>query len=260
MNLTRERVSTTYYARKPLLFGLINRIMVLGWSSLLILFFILVATANSAAAFTFLQFTKSKIAFTSLNNRQLRSSADNNDTATSSNKNINIDELTTTTTTRRSFFSSSVPFCCAASTLCGITSTVEEDTTTAWAAEEDPTAAIEQAFRDIRKELYGEEFTDMGKGGGILFLKKLILNQEWAKIKEFTKFYDAEFRKVKLGKARKLFTNKKLKEEALQLSNAITFDLIGINKASRVSNTEEALRYWEELKQDIEKFLLLQSK
>eukprot|EP00590_Aulacoseira_subarctica_P000968 CAMPEP_0172427214 /NCGR_PEP_ID=MMETSP1064-20121228/41101_1 /TAXON_ID=202472 /ORGANISM="Aulacoseira subarctica , Strain CCAP 1002/5" /LENGTH=230 /DNA_ID=CAMNT_0013171313 /DNA_START=47 /DNA_END=739 /DNA_ORIENTATION=+ len=230
--------------------------MVIGWCSLLLI--ILVATANSAAAFTFLQVTKSRLALASFNYLQLRSSTGDYDTATNSNRNINIDDVTTTT--RRSFFSSSVPFCCAASTLCGIASTVEEDTTTAWAADEDPAVVIEQAFRDIRKELYGEEFTDMGKGGGILFLKKLILNQEWAKIKEFTKFYDAEFRKVKLGKARKLFTDKKIKEEALQLSNAITFDLIGINKSSRVSNTEEALRYWEELTQDIEKFLLLQNK
>ncbi len=184
-------------------------------------------------------------------------------------------------TSRRSFFSSSVPFCCAASTLCGIVSIVEEEddedsvsgfAAAAWAAPpvndsssydeelQRKQKQLQEAFHDIQEELNGEVFTEMGKGGGVLFLKQLIVNEKWDTIKEFTKFYDAEFRKVKLGRARKLLTDKKLKEEALQLSNAITFDLIGINKSSRVQDGNEAIRYWTELEEDITKFLQLQNK
>ena len=77
---------------------------------------------------------------------------------------------------------------------------------------------------------------------------------------EYTKESDAYFRRAKLGKARKLLTDKNFKDGALQLSNAVTFDLIGINRASRPGreSTEEALRYWEELKGDVEKFLELE--
>ncbi len=183
-----------------------------------------------------------------------------------SNKNKEADS-----TSRRSFFSSTVPFCCAASTLCGIVSALEEgeQDTVAWAAptlsnasgdnqQRSQDSQLQAAFQDIQEELNGEVFIELGKGGGVPFLKQLIVEERYDTIKEFTKFYDAEFRKVKLGKVRKLLTDKKLKEEALQLSNAITFDLIGINKASRVKDGNEAIRYWTELEEDVIKFLQLQ--
>ena len=78
---------------------------------------------------------------------------------------------------------------------------------------------------------------------------------------QYTKKSDAYFRKAKLGKARKLLTDDKLRSgESLYLSNAVTFDLIGINRASRPGkqNKDEQLRYLTELKDDIEKFLMLE--
>jgi len=44
------------------------------------------------------------------------------------------------------------------------------------------------------------------------------------------------------------------------MSNAVTFDLIGINRASRPGkeNAEEQNRYLEELKKDVERFLELE--
>lgn len=78
---------------------------------------------------------------------------------------------------------------------------------------------------------------------------------------QYTKESDAYFRKAKLGKARKLLTDEKLRSnESLYLSNAVTFDLIGINRASRPGkqNKDEQLRYLTELKDDIEKFLKLE--
>ena len=78
---------------------------------------------------------------------------------------------------------------------------------------------------------------------------------------DLTKNYDGYFRKARVGRARKLLTDKKLKDDALQTSNAITFDLIGINRASRPGqqNKEEALKYLGELKTDVQKILDLES-
>ena len=78
---------------------------------------------------------------------------------------------------------------------------------------------------------------------------------------QYTKESDAYFRRAKIGKARKLLTNKDLKGDAIGMSNAVTFDLIGINRASRPGkeNREDQLKYLDELRKDIEKFLELES-
>ena len=78
---------------------------------------------------------------------------------------------------------------------------------------------------------------------------------------QYTKESDAYFRKAKVGRARKLLTDKEIKSGSIQLSNAITFDLIGINRASRPGqqNKEEQLKYLDELKKDIEKVLELEN-
>ena len=78
---------------------------------------------------------------------------------------------------------------------------------------------------------------------------------------QYTKESDAYFRKAKLGKARKLLTDNTLKGDAILMSNAVTFDLIGINRASRPGqeNREEQIRYLNELRKDIERFLELES-
>lgn len=68
------------------------------------------------------------------------------------------------------------------------------------------------------------------------------------------------FRKVKMGKARKLLTDKELKDGAILKSNAVTWDLIGINRSSRPGkeDKEEQSKYLEELKKDIEIYLELE--
>jgi len=51
-----------------------------------------------------------------------------------------------------------------------------------------------------------------------------------------------------------------VKDAALGLSNAVTFDLIGINRASREGRVseEDGRRYLGELRADVEKFLELE--
>lgn len=97
--------------------------------------------------------------------------------------------------------------------------------------------------------------------GVVSTLKSLIDKGSFEDILEYTKESDAYFRKAKLGKARKLLTDKELKGESVLMSNAVTWDLIGINRASRPGkeDREEQLRYLEELKSDVAKFLELEN-
>lgn len=113
--------------------------------------------------------------------------------------------------------------------------------------------SMAKAFADVRFEL--EDPT-----GGIQILAQAIDEKDWENIKESTKFYDLEFRKAKMVKARKMFPDSDMRGESLQLCNNVTFDLIGINRASRVEDSESAYKYLEELKTDVTKFLEYESK
>lgn len=110
---------------------------------------------------------------------------------------------------------------------------------------------IKQYFGEVRYELEDP-------AGGVARIENALDKLDWADIKEFSKGYDLELRKKKMGYARKMMTEKKMKDEALALRNNVTFDLIGINKAARVQdedNCREALRL---LKEDVNKFLAMQ--
>ena len=48
------------------------------------------------------------------------------------------------------------------------------------------------------------------------------------------------------------------KEEAVLLCNAVTFDLIGLNKAARVGARADAELYLKEMRDDVAKFLALE--
>ncbi|KAL7437143.1 hypothetical protein ACHAXM_005557 [Skeletonema potamos] len=112
---------------------------------------------------------------------------------------------------------------------------------------------VKEAFDAIRTEL-------TSSNGVVATLSNLIDNGSFEEILQYTKESDAYFRKAKLGRARKLLTDKDLKGESVLMSNAVTFDLIGINRASRPGkeSRDDQLRYLEELKKDIEKFLELE--
>ena len=112
---------------------------------------------------------------------------------------------------------------------------------------------LAKSFAEIHFELENPN-------GGIALLENAIKTKDWANVKEFTKFYDAEFRKAKMVKTRKMFPDPDMKGEALQLCNNVTFDLIGINRASRVEDVDSALKYLDELKGDISTFLDYESK
>jgi hypothetical protein len=111
--------------------------------------------------------------------------------------------------------------------------------------------AISQAFQAVRYQLESPE-------GGVKTLEDLIAKGNFDEIMEFTKNYDLEFRKAKMVKARKLaLTSKDTKDRAISICNAVTFDLIGMNKGSRVGQQDinEVKKYFEEMKVDVARFL-----
>lgn len=79
---------------------------------------------------------------------------------------------------------------------------------------------------------------------------QMIVNEQYTKLIQYTKESDSYFCRNKLGKAQKLLTDKNSTDVAMQLSNAVTFDLVGISGASGPGGESrvEALRYWHQLK------------
>lgn len=114
-------------------------------------------------------------------------------------------------------------------------------------------AVVTETFDAIRSELTSPD-------GVVATLTSLVDSGSFEEILQYTKESDAYFRKAKIGKARKLLTDPDLKGEAVLMSNAVTFDLIGINRASRPGREDrgEQLRYLEELKKDVGKILELE--
>jgi hypothetical protein len=88
-------------------------------------------------------------------------------------------------------------------------------------------------------------------------LQELVEKEDFEGIMEFTKTYDLEFRKAKMGKARKFFTSKEAKDRAVLVCNAVTFDLIGMNKGSRPGqqDIDQVKKYFSELQADVDVFL-----
>ena len=109
---------------------------------------------------------------------------------------------------------------------------------------------VAAAFQAVRDELESPE-------GGVKILQGLVEKEDFAGIMEFTKGYDLEFRKAKMGKARKFVTGKEEKDLAVLKCNAVTFDLIGMNKGSRPGQQDinQVKKYFSELEADIISFL-----
>lgn len=113
-------------------------------------------------------------------------------------------------------------------------------------AEEVP---LERYFAAVAKEL------DPKTGESLVRIKKDIDSSDWDDLKLFTREYDAGFRGGILKATwKKLGDNKK---RGIEISNSFTFDLIGLNKAARSGDQADALRRYEDVRKDIQDFLLL---
>lgn len=123
------------------------------------------------------------------------------------------------------------------------------------AEEELPTReVVSQSFDSIRYELTDPK-------GGVAFMQEKIDQQDWSGLMDFTKSYDLELRKLRMGRAKKLLQDKDVKAKATEYANAVTFDLIGINRSSRKGqeNVDSANKYLQELRDDVDKFLTLET-
>mmetsp|Transcript_2951 Transcript_2951/g.4350 ORF Transcript_2951/g.4350 Transcript_2951/m.4350 type:complete len:176 (-) Transcript_2951:764-1291(-) len=105
---------------------------------------------------------------------------------------------------------------------------------------------VKTAFDSLSYELNG-------KDGSIALMQAKIDNNDFVGLLEITKYYDQELRKGKVGKV-KQFLPKQEKSLTTLSANAVTFDLIGINKNSRPGkeNASEANRYLDELRTDLQ--------
>lgn len=113
--------------------------------------------------------------------------------------------------------------------------------------------AVTECFDFIRFELENAE-------GGVAYMQGRIDGGDFEGLLDFSKSYDLEFRKRRFGAAKKLLQDKEVKAKATEYANAVTFDLIGINRSCRKGqeSIESANKYLQELRDDVGKFLALE--
>ena len=113
---------------------------------------------------------------------------------------------------------------------------------------------VQTAFSSLQFELDDPN-------GGVSIMQRYIDDEDFEQLREFTKTYDQILRKQKWGRCKSLFTSSAEKEVATLQGNAVTFDLIGINRASRVGqeSVTRANKYLNELRVDLQKMVEMQS-
>lgn len=115
----------------------------------------------------------------------------------------------------------------------------------------EPLPSLEKCFDAVRRELAPD-------GESINRLQKGIETGNWEDIKLFTREYDAGFRGYVMKSAWKQIDVEETQKRAIEISNSFTFDLIALNKASRVKDTEDAYKRLGQVKQDLADFLALE--
>ncbi|KAJ1460894.1 hypothetical protein M885DRAFT_559042 [Pelagophyceae sp. CCMP2097] len=118
-----------------------------------------------------------------------------------------------------------------------------------------PALALVPEFDAVREEAAGRGL------GGISRMAADLETNDFRDLNAFTKTYDLDFRKAKMGAAKKKLPKGPQQGEAQLLMNGVTFDLIGLNKAVRVEGKEdkqEATKWFGQLKVDVDDFLKLE--
>ena len=112
---------------------------------------------------------------------------------------------------------------------------------------------VTECFDFIRYQLQDPQ-------GGVAYMQGRIDEEDLPGLLDFSRTYDLEFRKRRFGNAKKLMQDKEIKSTATKYANAVTFDLIGINRSCRKGqeNIESANKYLQEVRDDVAKFLTLE--
>jgi len=139
--------------------------------------------------------------------------------------------------------------------MAGVASVFATTATTAqpaFAKEKEPITRenVAAAFADLKYELNDPN-------GGVAIIQSRIDAKDFVGTMEFVRDYDLELRKKRMGRAKKLLTNNAQKEVATMTGNAVTFDLIGINRNSRPGqeDAEKANKYLNELRTDLQNMI-----
>lgn len=114
---------------------------------------------------------------------------------------------------------------------------------------------VQSAFDALKFELQDPK-------GGIPIMQDYIDKNDFVGLLEFTKTYDQILRKQKWARCKALLSGNAEKEVATLQGNAVTFDLIGINRASRPGQESQELanKYLQELIIDVQKMVDMQNK
>jgi len=115
-------------------------------------------------------------------------------------------------------------------------------------AEAEPLPSIEKCFSAIRKELDNSESLNR--------LQTDINQENWVDIIKFSREYDAGFRGVVLKSLWKQLGEGK--DKGIELTNSFTYDLIGLNKAARNHDADDANYRLKQVRSDLTAFLELE--
>lgn len=108
---------------------------------------------------------------------------------------------------------------------------------------------LDKCFNALRKEI--------NEGESLLRLENDITTSNWEDIKIFTREYDAGFRGGVLKSIwKQLDGDSKMK--GIEISNSFTYDLIGMNKAARNQDPDNAKIMLQKVKQDLTDYLSLE--
>lgn len=103
--------------------------------------------------------------------------------------------------------------------------------------------SIEKCLGAIKKELSPE-------GKLISQMVADIEKDDWEDLKVFSREYEAGFRGGVMKPAWKQLKGDD-KKKGIEITNSFTFDLIALNKASRIADKEDALKRIDQIKDDL---------
>jgi cell division septum initiation protein DivIVA len=108
--------------------------------------------------------------------------------------------------------------------------------------------SVDETVLAVRREL-------QDSSGSLALLQSAADAGDFAALKEITKTMDQSLRKRVVGQAKYYWSDQEL---ATQLSNNITFDLIGINRNTRAGqeNAAGVQQYLDDLRQDLTTILV----